>query len=94
MAQRNRAPAVAAGTRNGDQLASEIVPTISQPQRISQALLSSGVAVYDGSLCIGHIIEIERSSVALTPDGITIGTFRSRREAFHAISTAASGRAA
>jgi hypothetical protein len=32
------------------------------------------------------MIEIERSSVALTPDGITIGTFRRRQQAFKAIS--------
>jgi hypothetical protein len=47
--------------------------------RALQALLSAGVAVW-------HMIEIERSSVALTPDGITIGTFRRRQQAFKAIS--------
>jgi hypothetical protein len=86
MLKSNRAPAVAAGTRNGDQLGSEIVPTIIQPARVSQADLSSALSVSDGGITRGFIVETKGASIAVDTDGGIIGAFSTRREAFKAIS--------
>jgi hypothetical protein len=67
---------------------------IATRQRIPQALFSSAIAVSDGRALIGHIVEIECTPVAVATDGVTIGTFGRRQEAFQAISAATAGRAA
>jgi hypothetical protein len=47
------------------------------------------VSVYDGQHLLGHIVESDREHVARTwPDEIFIGAFRTRKEAFDAISEA------
>jgi hypothetical protein len=58
----------------------------SQHRTISQALLSSAIAVSDGREMLGFIVEIDDTAVAVTADGLSIGTYRTRREAFSAIS--------
>jgi hypothetical protein len=64
------------------QISSESKP----PRAPAQAKLSSAVAVYDGTFCIGHLVEQSDQVIALKADGAELGAFRNRREAFKAIS--------
>jgi hypothetical protein len=61
-------------------------------RRISQAELSQALAVSDGRHLRGYVLETKGASLATDPDGAIIGAFATRRQAFHAISTAAAGR--
>jgi hypothetical protein len=63
-----------------------ITQTNSQPTRVRQALLSAAIAVSDGRETLGYIVEVDGSSVAVTPDGITLGSYRRRKDAFKAVS--------
>jgi hypothetical protein len=57
-----------------------------QSSVISPAQLSEAITVTNGRELLGYIVHVKGSAVAVSPDGITLGTFRQRKEAFTAIS--------
>jgi hypothetical protein len=57
-----------------------------QSSVISPAQLSEAISVSNGRELLGYIVHVKGCAVAVSPDGITIGAFRQRKEAFTAIS--------
>jgi hypothetical protein len=83
----NETPARQGASGSGRRSAVELInPEFTKSSHISQADLSSALAVTDGGTTRGFIVQTKGAAIAVDPDGGIIGAFATTREAFRAIS--------
>jgi hypothetical protein len=54
-------------------------------QAATQAQRLAAISVCSGTTCIGYVIELDGTAIALDANGITLGQYRDTRTAFRAL---------